>query len=110
MKNRFVLRVLLPLLLVLSQVGGVAHELTHLARASAGTSAPAPGSHRDGLPVDQGCALCAAFAQVAAGAAPSLPILAPVALPAERSHAPAARGIGRPLRLAFHSRAPPAAL
>lgn len=109
MKNRFVLRVLLPLLLVLSQIGGAAHELSHLARRSSDTNSGAPASPREGLPADHGCALCAAFAQVAAGAAPSLPVVALASLPAERPSAAPAGGIGQPLLLAFHSRAPPAA-
>lgn len=112
MTRRSVTRVLLSLLLLLSQQMAMSHMVSHLS----GRAVPAAVQHRgaDGglsksIAQDQWCDQCLSFAQIAGAVGSPTRTFAPLdsgadPLPTLAGHSPCARTV-----CAFHSRAPPAA-
>lgn len=95
---------LLPLLLLLVQQGALLHELTHYTASS--TQDEGKKQHSRGEP----CALCAAYAQVAAGAAPSTVVAASSSDLAFQAAPPPPALVGSTRPPSQRSRGPPANL
>jgi hypothetical protein len=107
------IRVLLSLLLLVSQQMAFSHVVTHWSGqrgATAGHVARGDGSVSDAFAKDQVCSQCLAFAQIA-GAVGNCPrsfapsMVGSSAIPCTPQHSIAARTV-----VAFRSRAPPAAV
>ena len=100
MRRRVLVRLLLSLALVFTQLGGMAHAISHIGADPGTKHYPADG--------DKGCALCQAFSAAAAAAPPTVP---PALLP-EADHV---RPQGEPWSAVtldahwFFARGPPAA-
>jgi hypothetical protein len=112
MTRRHMIRVLLSLLLLVSQQMAFAHVITHWSGqrgATAGHVARGDGGVSDAFAKDQVCSQCLAFAQIAGavGNCPrsfAPPALGSYAIACAPEHSVHARTV-----VAFHSRAPPAA-
>lgn len=112
MTRRSVTRVLLSLLLLLSQQMAMSHAVAHWsgrALPAAVQHQSADGSLSKSVAQDQWCDECLAFAQIAGAVGSSTRTFAPFnpgadPLPAIAGHSPCARTV-----CAFRSRAPPAA-
>lgn len=111
MNRAFVLRVLLSLLLLVTQQMGASHAMSHWAGARTTAQSRAEATHKPSKVVadDQGCAQCLAYAQVSsalASPAHRLPALAPASFDplAAARLSDCARTV-----CVFQSRAPPQA-
>jgi hypothetical protein len=114
MTRRALNRILLSLLLLISQQMAVAHLMAHwsaraVMTAQAGQEAGKDGTQSRSLAQDRGCDQCMAFAQIASAVGQESRSFVP---PCERARAAGpiteSAGGARTLR-AFHSRAPPVA-
>ncbi len=108
MTRQALIRILLSLLLLVSQQMASTHVITHLANSVERSNGPlATDDLSSAFAQDQSCSQCLAFAQIAGAlgsAAHGLQRVAPASLDIK---ARTAHCFAAPLTLAFHSRAPP---
>jgi hypothetical protein len=107
------IRVLLSLLLLVSQQMAFSHVITHWSGQrgdTAGHVARGDGSVSDAFAKDQVCSQCLAFAQLAGAVGHTSRSFAPPALPSGAISAAPEQSIDARIVVAFRSRAPPAAV
>jgi hypothetical protein len=113
MTRRNMIRVLLSLLLLVSQQMAFSHVITHWSGQrgdSAGHVVRGDGSVSDAFAKDQVCSQCLAFAQIAGAVGNTPRSFAPLAVASDAIACTPERSIDARFVPAFRSRAPPASV
>jgi hypothetical protein len=113
MTRRNMIRVLLSLLLLISQQMAFSHVITHWSGqrgAAAGHVVRGDGSVSDAFAKDQVCSQCLAFAQIAGAVGNTPRSFAPPAVPSGAISPAPEHSIDARIVVAFRSRAPPGAV